>query len=326
MEVSKVSSGNRFDHLKSVRRNNLDRLFRDKETVEVTSIKAKQTRIDLVRRHSFSMRGKSKHRIEKEEPKKEGSQGEYDPKQTDVSHMKDVEVKYETTEKHASRTREQTIIHQAQREEKDTSMDPNVWGSMFWDMLFTLAFHIRLQESASDFRRLANLLNKVLPCSHCRNSYASQKKKMESIDTISNEPDSASRWLWKMHDIVNAKLGKICISFEKLKKKHQTLTMITHDLHVVDAFALMTFAADEENLRHVLDAILIITRLLKTINEDTDFSFKTPSYMDHMDSLKEETLAQSIYELKQRIHDAYSLPLMINFEAFKEQYYKGLAV
>ena len=103
----------------------------------------------------------------------------------------------------------------------EKSLDPNVWGSFMWDLLFYIAFRIDLKKNMAALQRLFNLLETVLPCSHCRRHYAIHKKRVSPLKTIQkSDSESAAKWLWIIHDMVNQELGKICISYETLVKRH----------------------------------------------------------------------------------------------------------
>ena len=121
-------------------------------------------------------------------------------------------------------------------------MDPNVWGPPLWDLLFTLAFR---SADVKNIAELFRLLEKVIPCQHCRRSYAVMMNQ-HKLTLITDAQDSAAVWLWTVHDMVNQKLGKVAINFEVLKKKHKSFLALTSDLLVVDLLGMMTFVAKDE--------------------------------------------------------------------------------
>ena len=144
----------------------------------------------------------------------------------------------------------------------DISIDPNVWGPMFWDILFYVAFHVDLKKHCQDIHTLFHLLDVVLPCSHCRRSYALNKKQVPFVSTIvKSRPTSAAEWLWTIHDMVNQELGKICMSYEKLEKKQKKVTCITSDLHIFDMIVFIWMTS--KNKTKSSTAINIILKLLE---------------------------------------------------------------
>lgn len=211
--------------------------------------------------------------------------------------------------------------------DSQNSIDPNVWGPSFWNMLFTFSFHCDPVLCKDHFVALFRILGNVLPCQHCRKSYSNHLTKIDTA-SITYEANSASDWLWRMHDIVNAKLGKICISFEKLSKKHSSLTLITHDFHIFDMYAFMSLASNEENKSFVIQAISIIARLAANANESsrTTIKFQIPAILEHMDEFSVPSLWQSLYELKQRLCQKHGMTLMNNIDDFTAQYESAIAI
>lgn len=206
------------------------------------------------------------------------------------------------------------------------SIDPNVWGPAFWDMLFSFSFRCDPSLCKDHFIALYRILGNVLPCHHCRKSYSNQLSKIDTA-AITDEPESASNWLWRMHDIVNAKLGKICISYDKLLKKHSSLTLITHDFHIFDVFAFMALASSEENRPYVIQAISIISRLVSNANQSSTstIQYHIATILEHMDEFSGSNLWQSLYELKQRLHQKYGIPPINSIDEFSNRYQSAIA-
>lgn len=115
-------------------------------------------------------------------------------------------------------------------------IDPNVWGPPLWDMLFTFTF--KSKAKVSTFQTLFVLLDKIIPCQHCRRNYTIYRKQVQPT-TFVRDGTSACQWLWTIHDMVNQKLGKICISFDALQKRHKSTMMLTNDFVIVDLLAMM---------------------------------------------------------------------------------------
>jgi hypothetical protein len=236
-----------------------------------------------------------------------------------------------TIRKHSAdknKTQEPTIeTEELKKSNSQNSIDPNVWGPAFWDMLFSFSFRCDPSLCKDHFVALYRILGNVLPCHHCRKSYLHQLSKIDTA-TITSEPESASDWLWRMHDIVNAKLGKICISYDKLFKKHSSLTLISHDLHIFDMFAFMALASSEENRPFVIQAISIISRLASNANQSSTstIQYHIPTILDHMDEFSVSNLWQSLYELKQRLHQKYGIPLINSIDEFSNQYQSAIAI
>ena len=146
----------------------------------------------------------------------------------------------------------------------DVSIDPNVWGPACWDILFYIAYNVDLNKNLKSIQMLFHLLEVMLPCSQCRRHYALYKKQVPPVSKIKKtEKLSAVVWLWVIHDMVNQNLGKICISYEKLLKKHKSFTCIISDFSIFDTIVFMWISS--KNNPKVFEGINVILELLETI-------------------------------------------------------------
>lgn len=149
---------------------------------------------------------------------------------------------------------------------EEASMDPNVWGPSLWDLLFFISFNVDMKEKCSDVKHLFQLLEVVLPCSQCRRHYALYRKEVPPTTIINKrEEDSAAQWLWTIHDMVNQNLGKICMDYQSLVKKHKSLSCIVHDLTIYDLFMIMWFSS--KNKKKLCEGMNLIIKLLRTISK-----------------------------------------------------------
>ena len=78
-------------------------------------------------------------------------------------------------------------------------MDPSFWGPSAWRLLHLIA-HGGRREASSLFETLGS----VLPCADCRTSMAEHLR--ASPPPAGGNPEAAGRWLWELHNAVNAKL------------------------------------------------------------------------------------------------------------------------
>lgn len=177
----------------------------------------------------------------------------------------------------------------------EVSVDPNVWGPMCWDALFYIAFRVDLEAHWSEVHTLFHLLEVVLPCSHCRRHYALYKKQVSPVTAIKkSDPESAAKWLWIIHDMVNQNLGKICIDYEHLRKKHKSLTCLVSDFNVLDLFVFMTFASKKKDKTE--QAIRIMSQLLQTIRP-----FRVCALLDVL-------TVDGLLETRRQLLEAYGYP------------------
>lgn len=72
-------------------------------------------------------------------------------------------------------------------------MDTRFWGPSAWELLHLISF-------SRPRRRLFELLTKTLPCKFCRMSTAA------FMADLPYDPRNAAKWLYKLHNKVNAKL------------------------------------------------------------------------------------------------------------------------
>ena len=200
--------------------------------------------------------------------------------------------------------------------DEQNHMDPNVWGPPLWDMLFTICFKVpKTSETIADLQQLFVLLEKVIPCSNCRRSYAMYRKEVKPTSSIrTSDANSAAVWLWTIHDMVNQKLGKICISFDKLQKRHASTTFITHDVVVLDILTIFALASKPVMFDKSIEFVCVISRLLRA----TSCFFKLPDLIDAL-SLSSDNLHDSMFELHNSLYCLYNITPCTK-QAFEAQY------
>lgn len=199
----------------------------------------------------------------------------------------------------------------------DDSIDPNVWGPSFWDALFYISFNIDLSKYYADVQTLFHLLEVMLPCSHCRRHYSVYKKQVPPVSNIKKEEKySAAMWLWIIHDMVNQNLGKVCISYEKLEKKHTSLTCITSDFIIFDIVVFM-WMSSKKNVK-VYNGITIFLNLLYTIRK-----FKVCEVLK--DKVNDGLTFEMIHEYKNNMLLLYEYP-PITFEDMVKSYKNSIAI
>jgi hypothetical protein len=81
-------------------------------------------------------------------------------------------------------------------------MDTKFWGPSGWKLLHTLTFTYDTRQKAA-MKEFLETLPFILPCKFCRHSlteyYCADPPNLSSVETL-------SRWLWRIHNKVNAKL------------------------------------------------------------------------------------------------------------------------
>lgn len=193
-------------------------------------------------------------------------------------------------------------------EEDEIHMDPNVWGPALWDLLFFIC--LRNPDKPKQMARIFTLLETILPCRDCRRSYVAYKNQFPF-----SEAADPAMWLWTIHDMVNQKLGKICISFEKLKRRYDVFSVTTHDLIVLDVYCIVAFASQKPS--DVLEFMKCVSALLPAP------FFKLPELIAKRVML-ESNLLYELFDIAVQLHLHHGLPTT-NRLAFETRYGRAQA-
>lgn len=135
-----------------------------------------------------------------------------------------------------------------------------------WEFLFFLCYHCVQDDDIADIQHMFELLEYIMPCSHCRRSYSLYRRGLPPLSLpTTNHGEECARWLWTVHDMVNQKLGKICISYEKLKRKHACYSEVITDFAIVDILCMLRLASSGSKKRceKFWDAFKITRRMLQ---------------------------------------------------------------
>ena len=94
---------------------------------------------------------------------------------------------------------------------------PKLWGPPLWDILHYITFRYCPSESKKVERLFLYDLPNLMPCRSCRNHYKRYCRD-NPIKLASRE--SLSRWLIKIHNLVNQQLGKPKQSYENMRFRY----------------------------------------------------------------------------------------------------------
>lgn len=95
--------------------------------------------------------------------------------------------------------------------------NPKVWGPILWRKLHTLTFKYPIKIDPNNpidrkiqqtVKQLFMDLRNTIPCKKCRDSYRIFLKEMP-IDPHLGSRDALTRWLYRLHNKVNAKLRNL---------------------------------------------------------------------------------------------------------------------
>lgn len=129
-------------------------------------------------------------------------------------------------------------------------MSPNVWGPPLWDFLFSVCFSVSGKEEREDeLIRGFDLMRYLLPCRKCQASFSRTYK---AYPPSTFKGGKLTKWLWMVHDEVNKKLGKICISYEALKKRHSSFTFLSSEVTFLEIVGMMFHSSPKKHHHKVL--------------------------------------------------------------------------
>lgn len=86
-----------------------------------------------------------------------------------------------------------------------------VWGPPLWHYLHVVSFNFPIKPTRQDkthYRNMILNLKHTLPCKYCRENL---KKNLKALPLTKNDlknRDKFSRWVYKLHELINAMLGK----------------------------------------------------------------------------------------------------------------------
>jgi len=87
----------------------------------------------------------------------------------------------------------------------------SVWGPAMWHSLHTISFNYPVKPTRDEKRNYRNFiinLQNVLPCRHCRKNLKNNFKAHPLKMCDMKNRDTFSRYIYKLHEVVNKMLGK----------------------------------------------------------------------------------------------------------------------
>lgn len=91
-------------------------------------------------------------------------------------------------------------------------MNTWIWGPPKWKFLHSLSFSPDAHAHSGAVATFLNTLSSVLPCKYCRKSYSKFVRELQAASHTSLAQTIATnqlpRWMYDLHDKVNAKLDK----------------------------------------------------------------------------------------------------------------------
>ena len=86
-----------------------------------------------------------------------------------------------------------------------------VWGPALWHYLHILSFNYPVKPTIKDkkyYKSFIMNLKYTLPCRYCRNNLKKNLKMLPLENCNLESRDKFSRWVYKLHELINTMLGK----------------------------------------------------------------------------------------------------------------------
>lgn len=111
----------------------------------------------------------------------------------------------------------------------------SVWGPALWHTLHTMSFNYPVSPTADDKKNYMGFLTHlkyVLPCKYCRANLRMNLKKLPLTMVRMKSRDAFSRYIYELHENVNAMLGKksgltysdVCNRYEHFRARCNKIT------------------------------------------------------------------------------------------------------
>jgi hypothetical protein len=86
-----------------------------------------------------------------------------------------------------------------------------VWGPALWHYLHIISFNYPINPTSNDkkyYKKMILNLKYTLPCKYCRDNLEKNLKVLPITDKDLVSRDKFSRWVFKLHELINSMLGK----------------------------------------------------------------------------------------------------------------------
>lgn len=113
-------------------------------------------------------------------------------------------------------------------DEPDMGLQPHIWGPAMWKALHCVSFAYPTDPTPKDktaYKTFFTSLGSTLPCEGCRVSYSEfiKTKPTELTDKVLESRANLTKWLYDIHEKVNAKLGvKYNITYDDVVEQYES--------------------------------------------------------------------------------------------------------
>ena len=109
------------------------------------------------------------------------------------------------------RKKQKRDIYTKKNYQSSDGMVTSVWGPPLWHYLHTMSFNYPIKPTPADKKHYKNFIlsmRYVLPCRHCRDNLIKNFKALPLTNATMKNRRTFSRWVFKLHELVNTMLGK----------------------------------------------------------------------------------------------------------------------
>lgn len=136
----------------------------------------------------------------------------------------------------------------------------SVWGPPAWFFLHTISFNYPVnptEKNKKDYKDFILTLQNVLPCGHCRENLKDNLKIMPITDAVMKNRDTFSRYLFKLHELVNKRLNKKSgLTYNAVRDRYEhfrsrcTLDTINGNVSIDNNKIIIKGAVQKETSQH----------------------------------------------------------------------------
>ena len=99
------------------------------------------------------------------------------------------------------------------------------WGPALWHSLHVISFNYPIKptkEQMKDYYNYFKSLGNILPCKYCRDNFKENLKKIPLKASVFKNRTSLSKWVYKLHEMVNKNLGKKSgLTYDMVRERYE---------------------------------------------------------------------------------------------------------
>ena len=111
----------------------------------------------------------------------------------------------------SKKRRKRSKTYKKKHYQSGDGMLTSVWGPPLWHYLHVMSFNYPVKPTKEDkehYRDFICNLRNVLPCRYCRENLKKNLKALPLTNADLKNRDKFSRWVFKLHELINTMLGK----------------------------------------------------------------------------------------------------------------------